>query len=85
MTVAAIPGRRSLQTTSHPRMEKTIRKFTSHEDLRLFQLKTWQQQPTEVINDNAWQMVVEYREMMDIKPYEPRLQRHVTAVRRSRG
>jgi hypothetical protein len=38
-----------------------------------------------VINDNAWQMVVEYRVMFDIQPYEPRLQRHVTSVRRARG
>lgn len=66
-------------------MEKTIRKFSSHEEMRLHQLRTWQKMPTEVVNDNAWQMVVEYREMMNLQPYEPRLQRHVTAVRRSRG
>lgn len=66
-------------------MEKTIRKFTSHEEMRLHQLRTWQDVSTDMINDNAWQMVVEYREMFDIKPYEPRLQRHVTSVRRTRG
>jgi|LakMenEpi03Aug12_release.lakeMendotaPanAssembly.Ray.scaffolds.fasta_scaffold19363_10 hypothetical protein len=34
-------------------MEKTIRKFSSHEEMRLHQLRTWQDVSTDVINDNA--------------------------------
>jgi hypothetical protein len=64
-------------------MVRTIRKFKSHEELRLAHLQEWQKLPTEVINEHAWQLVVDYRKMHDIQPHEPRLQRHVEAVRRA--
>ena len=64
-------------------MVKTIRKFHSHEDLRTQQLRDWQRMTTDEINGQAWQMVVEYRQMHNIQPYEPRLQRLVTSVRKA--
>ncbi len=64
-------------------MEKIIRKFTSHEEMRLAHLRDCQKLSTDEINDLAWQMVVEYRQLHDFKPHEPRLQRNVTSVKRS--
>ena len=64
-------------------MEKVIRKFSSHEELRLAHLKGWQNLSTDEINHHAWQLVIEYRELHDIQPHEPRLQRHVTSLRKT--
>lgn len=64
-------------------MEKIIRKFDNHEEMRLAHLRDCQKLSTDQINEIAWEMVVEYRQMHEIEPYEPRLQRHVTSVRRS--
>jgi len=66
-------------------MVKTIRKFHSHEELRLQQLRDWQSMTIDEINDHAWQMVIEYRQMNEIEPHEPRLQRLATSVRRKSG
>lgn len=54
-------------------MEKIIRKFNSHEEMRLHQLREWQKMPVEAIMDHAWEMVVEYREMINLQPHNPRL------------
>jgi hypothetical protein len=64
-------------------MVKTIRKFNSHEEMRLAHLEGWQKLPIDEINHHAWQLVVDYRKMHDIQPHEPRLQRSVTSVRRA--
>lgn len=66
-----------------PRMVKILRKFSSHEEMRIQQLRDWQQLTTEEINHHAWQMVIEYREMHNIEPHEPRLQRLVSSVRKA--
>ena len=64
-------------------MKQNIRKFENHDQMRLAHLRDCQNLSTDRINDIAWKMVVEYRRMHDIKPHEPRLQRHVASVRRS--
>ncbi len=61
---------------------RTIRKFASHEEMRVAHLRDWQKLSTDTINDNAWQLVVDYRKMHDIQPHEPRLQRTLAVVRR---
>ncbi|MES2996266.1 MAG: hypothetical protein V4733_05585 [Verrucomicrobiota bacterium] len=64
-------------------MVKTIRKFHSHEEMRLAHLQGWQKLTLDEINHHTWQLVVDYRKMHDIRPYEPRLQRTVTNFRRT--
>ncbi len=65
-----------------PRMVKVLRKFSSHEEMRVQQLRDCQRLTTDEINNYAWRMVIEYREMHDIEPYEPRLQRHISSLRK---
>lgn len=67
---------------TEPRMVKVLRKFTSHEEMRVQQLQDCQRLTTDEMNYYAWQMVIDYREMHGIEPYEPRLQRHITSVRK---
>jgi len=64
-------------------MEKTIRKFSSHEEMRRFHIAGWQKLSPAVRLSEAWGLVTSYREMKNIQPYEPRLQRTVTSVRRA--
>ncbi len=66
-----------------PMQKHIVRRFDSFDDMRLAHLRDCQRLSTDEINDIAWQMVIEYRQMYDIQPHEPRLQRHVTSVRRS--
>lgn len=64
-------------------MEKTIRKFTSHEEMRLAHIEGWQNLDLATRFSEAWGLVLTYREMHDIQPHEPRLQRTITNVRRT--
>lgn len=62
---------------------KVIRKFSSFEEQRVAHLRGWQELSTDEINDQAWQLVIDYRKMHDIQPHEPRLQRHLAVVRKA--
>lgn len=54
-------------------MEKTIRKFTSHKEMRLAHIEGWQNLDLATRLSEAWGVVLTYREMHDIQPHEPRL------------
>jgi len=64
-------------------MEKKIRKFNSHEELRLTHIEEWQKLSPAIRMSEAWGLVTNYREMHNIHPIEPRLQRTVTSVCRT--
>jgi|Laugresu1bdmlbdd_1035124.scaffolds.fasta_scaffold401548_1 hypothetical protein len=64
-------------------MEKIIRKFSSHEEQRLFHIEGWQNLNPATRLTEAWGLVINYRELHNIQPIEPRLQRTVTSIRRT--
>ena len=64
-------------------MEKTIRKFASHDEMRLAHIEGWQKLSPAIRLSEAWGLVTSYREMKRIEPYEPRLQRTITSIRRA--
>ena len=64
-------------------MIRTITRFPSPEALRLAQLRAWQALPSAARLDAAWELVLEYHLHHNRPEHELRLQRTVTAVRRS--
>jgi len=64
-------------------MVKTIRKFSSFEEQRLAHIEGWQKLDSAVRFAEAWGLVIQYRQLKNIEPTEPRLQRTVTTVRRA--
>jgi hypothetical protein len=64
-------------------MGKVIRKFSSFEEVRVAHFRGWQESGIEVINEPAWQLVIDYRKRHDIQPYEPVMERRVRFVRRA--
>lgn len=65
------------------RSDWTIRKFSSFEEQRDQQVRDWQKLPASERAEAVWQMVVDYSRQQGIPEDELRLQRLVTAVRRS--
>jgi len=65
-------------------MEKVIRKFSSFDEMRRAHIEGWLQLGTEAINHHAWQLVIDYRRMHNIQPFELLMERRVTSVRRAR-
>ena len=65
-------------------MEKIIRKFSSFDEMRLAHIEGWQKLEPAIRFSEAWGLVTTYRELHNIQPIEPRLQRTVTSVRRAR-
>jgi hypothetical protein len=66
-------------------MEKIIRKFSSFEEQRIAHISDWQKLDSATRFSEAWGLVIGYREHHKIEPIEPRLQRVITSVRRTRG
>ncbi len=64
-------------------MVKTIRKFSSFEEQRLAHIEDWQKLDSATRFAEAWGLVIQYHQLKNIEPTEPRLQRTVTAVRRA--
>jgi hypothetical protein len=62
---------------------KVIRKFESFEDMRLAHIAGWQVLDSATRFSEAWNLVVQYRQLKNLHPFEPRLQRTVTVVRRA--
>jgi hypothetical protein len=62
----------------------TIRKFTSHEEMRCYQVREWQKLSGAARRKAAWELVTDYWcAMKGMHPDELRLQRSVTSVRRA--
>jgi hypothetical protein len=63
----------------------TVKKFTNHEDLRVYGIKQWQKQSGAARRQAAWELVYDYWVgMKKMDPDELRLQRVVTSIQRPR-
>jgi hypothetical protein len=64
----------------------TMKKFSSHEELRTFGIKEWQKQSGATRRQAAWELVYDYWVgTKKMHPDELRLQRTVTSVQHPRG
>ena len=74
-----------MPTPKTDRSHWTIKKFTSHDELRTHGIKEWQKVSGARRRQAAWELVRDY--LIDVKgkqPAELRLQRTVTSVQRAR-
>ena len=75
-----------MATPAKDRSHWTVKKFTSHEDLRAYGIKEWQKQSGAARRQAAWELVYDYWVgLKKMDPNELRLQRVVTGIQRPRS
>jgi hypothetical protein len=75
-----------MTTPVKDRSHWTVKKFTSHEDLRVYGIKQWQIESGAARRQAAWELVYDYWiGMKKLKPDELRLQRTVTKIQRAQS
>ena len=74
-----------MSTPANDRSHWTVKKFTSHEDLRTYGIKEWQKLSGAARRKAAWELVEDYWVNKKGKqPHELRLQRTITSIQRPR-
>jgi hypothetical protein len=81
-TITAIEAKPPAKDLSH----WMVKKFTSHEEQRIWQVKEWQKRSGAERRQAAWELVHDYWVgTKGMKPDELRLQRIITNVQRPRS
>lgn len=75
-----------MEAPAKDRSHWTVKKFTSHEEMRCHQVREWQKAGAAARHKAAWELVTDYWiGMKKMHPDELRFQRSITSFTRGEG